>query len=67
LRAVEIPLPAAIRRATAVLFVTLGLPAAARSWFGWMRTERALREQHPLAGPGVGSSSLPVLRSPRSC
>lgn len=54
LRAIDISLPSQLRLATAMLFVALGLLAAIRSWVGWMRTERALREQRPLSGPGVG-------------
>lgn len=37
------------------LLATAGLVCALQAWFGWMRTERALREGRPLPSSGVGA------------
>lgn len=54
LEALQIPVSPAFRLAAAVVFVVLGVLAAVQAWVGWMRTERALRENQALPAPGVG-------------
>ena len=41
-------LHAGLRKAAAVVLVLAGLAAPLQAWFGWMRTEAALREGTPL-------------------
>lgn len=53
-RALQVPIPATFRFAAALILTALGLLAAGQGWLGWMRTERALRENRALAGPSLG-------------
>ncbi|VXB96742.1 Inner membrane protein YidH [Microbacterium sp. 8M] len=39
------------RHAASILLIVAGLLTPAQAWFGWMRTERALRESRPLGPP----------------
>jgi putative membrane protein len=39
-----------LRLGAAALLVSAGLLAALQAWFGWMRTERRLRQNRPLGG-----------------
>lgn len=55
LEALDVPIPVALRFPSAVLFIVLGLLAVSQGWIGWMRTERALRENHALPGPTLAS------------
>lgn len=50
LEALELPISPGLRMAAALVFVALGLIAAAFSWIGWSRTERAMRAQRALPG-----------------
>lgn len=50
LEALELPISPGLRMAAALVFVALGLIAAAFSWIGWSRTERALRAARALPG-----------------
>lgn len=52
LDALAVTLHAGLRKATAVLLVVNAVACSAHAWFGWARTERALREGRPLPGPG---------------
>ena len=52
LEALQLPIEPALRLASALLFLVLGIVAPAHAWFSWIRTERALRESKPLPGPG---------------
>lgn len=69
LEALDLPVEPHLRLAAAVLLVVLGVVAPAQAWFGWARTERALRERRPLPGPvlsgplaiGVAVAGLLVL------
>lgn len=54
LEALGVAVSPGFRLAAAVVFIVLGFTAAAHAWFGWMRVERALREERPLPGAGVG-------------
>lgn len=51
LEALALPINAKLRSAAAVVFVLIGLVAAAQSWLGWARTERALRQATALPAP----------------
>jgi putative membrane protein len=51
LEALDLPLHAGLRRAAALVLVTLGVLAPVQAWTGWARTERALRERRPLPAP----------------
>lgn len=55
LEALQLPIVAGFRLVAAGAFVGLGLLAAVYAWLGWMRTERALRENKALPGPAVGA------------
>jgi putative membrane protein len=54
LHAVQIPIAAGFRLASAFLLILLGLVAVCQGWFGWMRAERELRENRALSGPSLG-------------
>jgi putative membrane protein len=55
LEALQVPIQHGFRTAAAGVFVVLGLLSAVRAWFGWMRTERALREDRTLPSPALGA------------
>lgn len=46
-----------LRVSASVLLVTLGIAASSQAWFGWARTETALREMKPLPS---SRSALPL-------
>lgn len=54
LEALGFPESEGFRAAAAMVFITLGVAAAIRAWFGWMATERALRHNKALPSPGLG-------------
>jgi putative membrane protein len=56
LKAVTLPIPDEVQTAAAVLLVVLSLVTAVRGWFGWMRVERALRENRALPGLSLGAT-----------
>ena len=45
---------ATLRLVTSCVFICLGIAAACWSWFGWVRSERALRHREPLPGVNLG-------------
>lgn len=53
LEALNLPIDAHLRSIAAEIFVVVGIVAAAQSWLGWARTERALRESTTLPGPSM--------------
>ena len=53
LEAVAAPMEPRLRLGAAILFVVLGLGAAAQAWLGWARTERAMRRGVALPGNTV--------------
>ena len=55
LEALALPIRPPLRATAAALFVILGLLAAAQSYLGWARAERALRLGASLPGPTVAS------------
>ena len=54
LEALQIPVSPGFRLAASLVFVVLGVLAAAQAWVGWFRTERAMRLNRSLPGPSVG-------------
>lgn len=54
LEAVGFPESDEFRSAGAFVFIIIGIAAAIRSWTGWVKTERALRENSMLPSPGIG-------------
>lgn len=54
LEALQVPASAGFRLASAVVFIILGVLAAIQAWVGWLRTERALRENRALPSPSIG-------------
>lgn len=55
LEALALPIRPELRFIAALIFIGLGLLAAAHSFIGWMRTERSLRQARPLPGPSLGA------------
>jgi putative membrane protein len=54
--AVALPLPDAVRFATAAVLLLLGLLVPALAWWNWAATERALRLDRPLPSSPVGAA-----------
>ncbi|MGY1839431.1 MULTISPECIES: YidH family protein [unclassified Modestobacter] len=54
LEALDLPIAEDIRLASALVFIVLGLLAPVQAWFGWMATERAMRQSRPLPSPRLG-------------
>jgi putative membrane protein len=54
LEALRVPAAEGLRLAAALTFVVLAVLAALQAWIGWVRTERALREDRPLPAPALG-------------
>ena len=54
LEALDVPVDEPFRLAASGLFVALGLLGTIQAWVGWVRAERALREERPLPGPSIG-------------
>jgi inner membrane protein YidH len=53
LEALDLPVAEGVRLASALVFIVLGLLAPVQAWFGWMTTERALRQSRPLPSQGL--------------
>ena len=56
--ALQLPVSPGLRLTISVLLVVAGIGAAAQAWFGWARTERAMRHVGPLPSSGL---KLPVV------
>lgn len=52
LDALAVALHPTLRKVSAALLVVDSVLCSIHAWFGWVRTERALRENRPLPGPG---------------
>ena len=50
LQALQVPAQRGFRLAAALVFIALGLLATVQAWFGWRRTELAMRLDRPLPG-----------------
>ncbi|MBF0689829.1 MAG: DUF202 domain-containing protein [Cellulomonas sp.] len=69
LEALDLPVERGLRLAAAVLLIAVGTLAPAVAWWGWSRTERAMRRSDPLPAPvgfgllvvGVGVAGVLVL------
>lgn len=48
LEALAVPIAAGLRLACSLLLVGLGVLGAIQSWWGWVATERAMRQGQPL-------------------
>ncbi|MFC7404059.1 YidH family protein [Georgenia alba] len=57
LEALATPLHPTLRLAASLILVATGLALVLQAWFGWVRTERALRNHEPLPSP---LSALPA-------
>jgi putative membrane protein len=55
LEALDVPIEPGFRLFAAIVFVSLASMATIQGWVGWFRTEKAIRVQEPLRGPGLGS------------
>ncbi len=55
---VRVALAPWLQRTTAIVLTLVGLSCAVGAWVRWARSERAMRRQEPLGGPGL---SLPVV------
>lgn len=58
---VPLSLPALAQQITAVGLALCGAAASAQAWFGWARTERALRHGGPLPGNPMALPLVAVL------
>ncbi len=54
LEALDVPIHKELRVAAAGVFVLVALVGVAQAWFGWARTERALRTGEPLPSAAAG-------------
>ncbi|WP_084100035.1 YidH family protein [Demequina sp. NBRC 110051] len=57
LEALAAPLDPTLRLIASLLLVATGIVLIAEAWWGWMRTERALRQNAPMPAP---LSALPA-------
>ncbi|MBL0888538.1 YidH family protein [Myceligenerans indicum] len=57
LEALATPLDPTLRLIASLILVTTGIALVWEAWFGWMRTEQALRHHRPLPSP---LSALPA-------
>jgi putative membrane protein len=55
LEALDAPVQAEMRLASALIFVALGLVAIVHAWLSWAATERSMRVAQPLPGLPVGA------------
>ncbi|HEY0698602.1 MAG TPA: DUF202 domain-containing protein [Micromonospora sp.] len=67
LEALTLPIAPGLRRAAAIVLITLGAATPVQAWFGWLRTEAALRLGRSLPPPtlavplGLGLAAVGVL------
>jgi putative membrane protein len=62
LEALPLPVTDMARHASALLFAGLGILGTVQAWLGWMRSERAMRQDLPLpASPGMLPLSLGII------
>ena len=59
LHALQIPISDHIRFAAGLILTIMGIGAAVQAWTGWMRAERALRENRPLPAPLLSGAIAP--------
>jgi putative membrane protein len=55
LEALNLPIEAGIRLAASLILIVAGLFTPAQAWFGWMATERSLRNSLPLPSSAMGA------------
>ena len=51
LEALSLPISPGLRRAAAMILIVLGAAAPLQAWFGWLRTELAMRLGRSLPAP----------------
>ncbi len=51
LEAFALPIQPGLRLAASLVLIAAGIAAPAQAWFGWMRTEKAMRLSVPLPTP----------------
>jgi len=56
--ALELPVSAPLRLVVSLMLILAGLAAAVQAWFGWTRTERAMRSVGALPSSGL---MLPIV------
>ncbi len=62
LEAIALPILPGLRLATSLLLIVAGIAAPVQGWFGWLRTERAMRAGRPLPAPRlVGPLAIVVV------
>jgi putative membrane protein len=49
----EVPMDESLRRIAAILFIVLGMAAAAQAWVGWKATDHAVRASQELPAPAL--------------
>ncbi len=49
----EVPMDPTLRKIAAVLFIVLGVAAAAQAWLGWRATDNAVRNGKELPAPAL--------------
>lgn len=54
LEALDVPIDPVLRLFAAIVFIVLSFVAAIQAWLGWFLTEKAIRNNEPLGGPGLG-------------
>ena len=57
LEALDLPIEPGLRHGASLIFLAIGTVVPLQAWFGWVRTERALREALPLPAAAL---ALPV-------
>jgi len=55
LEALDAPIQAELRLASALIFIALGLVSIVHAWWSWAATERSMRLAQPLPGLAIGA------------
>ncbi|WP_104134356.1 YidH family protein [Cryobacterium sp. Y62] len=55
LEALDAPIQAELRLASALIFIALGLVSIVHAWWSWAATERSMRMVQPLPGLAIGA------------
>lgn len=55
LEALDLPLQPVLRLAASLVLIVAGLLTPVQAWFGWMATERSLRQSRPLPSSAMGA------------
>jgi putative membrane protein len=63
LEALKLPIQPGLRLATSLLLIGAGIGAPLQAWFGWLRTEGAMRASRPLPSPRLAGPLAAVVFS----